>query len=275
MAERIDLSENEEDNMQAQAPVQAPLPEAPAQAPPPRAPRARRRAIVQEEPIGDEVSKLKKAFDTQPDTMLGWLYGRQTRPDLFTYTAEGDLQVPALFTGDGIRVIPVPNVQPATKDYTTDFFKTKATAIQEQEAIYVEKKRLLKRIVLSYRNGDGGVTIDDVLNANSDVAIEEYKLNELVKLPRKIGTADGVESGLTMNPYDKKTLDDHVKFTTYTTFPTESIWMPAPAPEAVERQPPPLRQPEDSNSNNTPPPASRKPLTAQQIAIIRSRMARK
>jgi hypothetical protein len=269
MAERIDLPENEEENVQPEAPAQA-------QAPPPRAPRARRQAIVQQ-PDGVQASKVKKLFDAQPDTMLGWLYGHQEDPDQFTYTSEGDLQVPALFTGDVIRVIPVPKVQPATVDYTADFFKTKATAIQEQEAIYVQKKRELKRIVLLHKNG--GATIDDVLNANSKVAVEEYKLNGLIKLPRKIGIAEGVESGLTMNLYDKKTLYDPIHFTTYTAFPTKSMWMPAPEPEVAARQPLPLRQSEDSssdsNSNNTPPPASRKPLTAQQIAIIRSRMARK
>ena len=269
----------------------------------PRAPRAPR-------PPKTGLQKIQSKFVTQPTTSIGWLCGysmeegeitrnaesiKVPRDDYtkiiyrgdyiktiyadegdihtsFTYTPEGDLQVGPLFTGEVTRVIPIQRVQPASIEYTTDFFKTRSAAAKAQEETYVQAKRDLKRIVLLYRGG--GATVDEVLNANMQVAIEERKLNAIIKDPRKISMAGkAIESGLTMNTYDKGILINPVFYTSYTTFPTESIWMSAPEPEVAAPQPLPLRQLGGSDSNPTDKP--KRQYTAQQIAIIRSRMARK
>ena len=218
---------------------------------------------------------LTEVFSAQPETMMGWLFGRRRYPDQFSYTPDGNLQVPTIFPGDGIRVIPVPNVQPATAEYTNDFFKTKRLAAKEQEEKYVQAKRDLKKIVLLYTNG--GATIDEVLNKNREVATEDHKLNEILKCPRKIGMADGVlESGLTMNVYDKAILADPVKFTTYTTFPMESMWMTALEPEVAAPQPLPLRQLGGSESKSKDSSSlPKREYTPQQLAIIRANTYRK
>lgn len=260
----------------------------------PKAPRAPR-------PPKTGLQIIQSKFVTQPTTSIGWLYGysmeegqitrnaesiKVPRDDYiktiyadegdihtsFTYTPEGDLQVGSLFTGEVTRVIPIQRVQPASIEYTTDFFKTRSAAAKAQEETYVQAKRDLKRIVLLYRGG--GATVDEVLNANMQVAIEERKLNAIIKDPRKISMAGkAIESGLTMNTYDKGILVNPVFYTSYTTFPTESIWMSAPEPEVAAPQPLPLRQLGGSDSNPTDKP--KRQYTAQQIAIIRSRMARK
>jgi hypothetical protein len=243
----------------------------------PKAPRAPR-------PPKTGLQIIQSRIVTQPTTSIGWLCGYYKEDEvlqdntprgdhtIFTYTPEGDLQVGPLFTGEVTRVIPIQRVQPASIEYTTDFFKTRSAAAKAQEETYVQAKRDLKRIVLLYRGG--GATVDEVLNANMQVAIEERKLNAIIKDPRKISMAGkAIESGLTMNTYDKGILVNPVFYTSYTTFPTESIWMPAPEPEVAAPQPLPLRQLGGSDSNSTDKP--KRQYTAQQIAIIRSRMARK
>jgi hypothetical protein len=245
----------------------------------PKAPRAPRAPKTTE-------SIIKSGLRAQPTTSIGWLTGYgleetgwvelnsddKREHQFYTYTSEGDLQVQALFAGEVNRVIPVSKVQPASVEYTADFFKTRAASAKAQEETYVQAKRDLKRIVLLY--GTGGATVDEVLNANTQVAIEERKLNEIAKDPRKINRAGGaIESGLTMDTYDKGVLINPVVYTTYTTFPTESLWMPAPEPEVAAPQPLPLRQLGGSESNVATTP--KRQYTAQQLAIIRSRMARK
>ena len=231
----------------------------------PGAPRAPKK-----QPTLDQ--KIKK----QPTTAEEWFLARHQFPADFTYTAEGDLQVPPIKPGDVTRVIPLPRFQRATPEFTAEFYKTRAEKAKEQEDIYVKTKRILNSVVLLYKNGEA--TVDEVLTANSQVAIEEHKLNEIVKLPRIMDAAIRVsESSLTMNGYDKGTFADPVLYTTYTSFPARSLWMPSPEPEVVAPQPLPIRQTEDtnSNSNNSPPPAPKKQLTAQQIAIIRAKMGKK
>jgi hypothetical protein len=306
MDELINLPEDgiEEKEVQEQAPNQAPNQEAvqeqeealaveqkPKAPKIPKAPRAPKTGL----------QKIQSKFVTQPTTSIGWLCGysmeegqitrnaesiKVPRDDyiktiyaeegdihtIFTYTPEGDLQVGPLFTGEVTRVIPVQRVQSATVEYTVDFFKTRAATSKAQEETYVQVKRDLKRIVLLYKAG--GATVDEVLNANMQVAIEERKLTEIIKEPRKISRALGaIESGLTMNTYDKGVLINPVSYASYTSFPTESIWMPAPEPEVAVPQPLPLRQLGGSDSNPADKP--KRQYTAQQIAIIRSRMARK
>jgi hypothetical protein len=220
---------------------------------------------------------LDQKFKKQPTTAEEWFLARNQFPAEFTYTAEGDLQVPPIKPGDVARVIPLPRFQRATPEFTAEFYKTRAEQAKEQEEMYVKSKRILNSVVLLYKNGDA--TVDEVLNANTQVAIEERKLNEILKLPRIRDDASKVaESSLTMNLYDKGKVTDPVLYTTYTTFPARSLWMPAPEPEVVALQPLPIRQTEgntfNSNSNNTPPPP-KKSLTAQQIAIIRAKMGKK
>lgn len=235
--------------------------------------------VAPKEKRAPKVPKAKRPMEqvilVQPKTIKEWMEARAMFPADFSYTAEGDLQVPAI-KRDVSRIIPVTRFQPATPEFTAEFYKTRYEQAKEQEEIYVQSKRTLKNIVLLYKNGEA--TVDEVLNANMEVATQENKLNEILKVPRKTAWASKVaESALTMNPYDKGTFPNSVVYTTYTTFPVQSIWMPAPEPEVAALQPLPIRQTEDSNSNsnNMPPPAPKKQLTAQQIAIIRARMGKK
>jgi hypothetical protein len=221
-----------------------------------------------------KIPPMEETFKEQPTTLEEWVLGHKMYPALFIYTPEGDLQVPPIFPGDVQRVIPIQKMQPATVDHIKSFYETRKTEAKEQEAIYVQSKRDLNRIILLYKREEA--SIDEVLRANAQVAIEERKLNDIIKLPRIITRFAKVEKrGLTLNDADKDVLKDAVTVTTYTTFPLQSLWMPAPEPEVVAPQPLPIRQTENnSNSNNTPIPPPKKQLTAQQIAIIRARMAK-
>jgi hypothetical protein len=214
--------------------------------------------------------KLKK----QATTVEEWFTDKSKFPANFTYTEEGNLQVPPVKPGDVASVIQLSRFQRATPEFTAEFYKTRAEESKKQEELYVKSKRDLNAVILLYKNGDA--TVDEVINANTQVAIEEYKMNAILKLPRKTESASKVaETSLTMNPYDKGKLADLVRYTTYSAFPARSLWMPAQEPEVVAPQPLPIRQTEENSNSNTSPPPSKKPLTAQQIAIIRAKMGKK
>lgn len=264
------VEENEEVEEKEKGAVQekAPAKKAPKGAPKEDEPKGPKK------PRKRKIPPMEDTFKQQPTTIEEWVLGHKMYPALFIYTKEGDLQVPPIFPGDVQRVIPVQKMQPATVEHIKEFYETRKTEAKEQEEIYVQSKRDLNRIMLLYKREEA--SIDEVLRANAQVAIEERKLNAILKLPRVISRFAKVEKrGLTLDDNDKDVLKDAVTLTTYTTFPLQSIWMPAPEPEVVAPQPLPIRQTEnDSNSNDTPIPVPKKKLTAQQIAIIRAKMAK-
>jgi len=214
-------------------------------------------------------SSKKKALP-QPRTVDEWLKAKLKKPYDFVTNKDGNLVVPSSAAGTAETILEIRPEVPATNEYIQEFFKKRLESLKEPEEMYTTAKRNLQAIMTSYKSGQA--TISDVIDANQTVHDEECKLITLAKFPREMepGIKGIIESTLTLNPYDNRTVAEGVNYVRYTTFPWQAFWMSPEFAETVELQQAQqaLLESQQVPENGT---APKRNYTPQQIAIMRAR----
>jgi ribA/ribD-fused uncharacterized protein len=137
---------------EASAPASAPASpasaqaEAEAQQPAPKVKRPRQEAI--------------------PKDSAGFFRARAKDPSRFTFTADGDLQVPEM-RGEASKVIKLPYYRPATVDETREEEEKQMDQIKQVEKEIDETSRSLRDAMAEWRKGAGGA--DEVMKLQRDL----------------------------------------------------------------------------------------------------------
>jgi hypothetical protein len=218
--------------------------------------------------VAKNPSTKMKGIKKQPTTVSEWIYAKSKYPNMFGYTADGDLEVDPVLPSDKKEVIVLEKFLPASKTQITDYYKKRyGEDIQTAESDYTTAKRDLQQTILEYRAGQK--TVLDVLGANQRVQDAESVLNAKTKLPRYFYRAEGLmERELTFKINDIKKFANPVSCADYNSFPIESFWTSAKNAVEVSEAPdaPEIPAPEQT-------PKTRAPISMAAIAAIRARRA--
>ena len=213
-------------------------------------------------------SSKKKALP-QPRTVNEWLEAKLKKPYDFVTNKDGNLVVPSSVAGTAETILEITPEVPATKEYIQEFFKKRLESLKEPEEMYTAAKRNLQKTMTLYKSGQA--SISDVIDANQTVHDEECKLITLAKFPREMehGIKGIIESTLTLNPYDNRTVAEGVNYVRYTPFPWQAFWMPPEVAQSIELQE--VQQSLLESQQPTAESAPKRTYTPQQIAIMRAR----
>jgi ribA/ribD-fused uncharacterized protein len=101
-----------------------------------------------------------------PKDSAGFFRARAKDPKRFTFTADGDLQVPEM-RGEASKVIKLPYYRPATVDETREEEEKQMDQIKQVEKEIDETSRSLRDAMAEWRKGAGGA--DEVMKLQRDL----------------------------------------------------------------------------------------------------------
>ena len=101
-----------------------------------------------------------------PKDSAGFFRARAKDPKRFTFTADGDLQVPEM-RGEASKVIKLPYYRPATVDETREEEEKQMDQIKQVEKEIDETARSLRDAMVEWRKGAGGA--DEVMKLQRDL----------------------------------------------------------------------------------------------------------
>jgi hypothetical protein len=212
----------------------------------------------------------KKKTLPQPRTVNEWLEAKLKYPHTFVTNKDGNLVVPPNTAGSTETILEIKPEVPASASYIQEFFKKRLESLKEPEELYTVAKRNLQQTMSLYKSGQA--TVSDVLDANQIVQDEERKLITVAKFPREMeeGIKGIIESTLTLNPYDNRTVAEGVNYVRYATFPWQAFWMQPEVAESIELQEAQqaLLESQQVPENGT---APKRNYTPRQLAIMRAR----
>jgi hypothetical protein len=189
--------------------------------------------------------QTRKKIYKQPQTIEEWAKARKLYPDLYTYTESGDLKSAPIQPNDLEKVIVIPSYQPATPQHMKEFFETKRAEVVEPATDFSKARRRLNEMIEAYKAGQ--ISKNDILDFNQQVHQAECRINEVLKMPRKIINLSKFTT-IKMSDVSFKwhehthTISDDVFMAEYTTIPIKSLWMPKPVQES---------EPQEGGAENT------------------------
>jgi hypothetical protein len=183
--------------------------------------------------------ETRKKIYKQPQTIEEWAKARKIYPDLYTYTESGDLKSAPIKPNDLEKIIVIPSFQPATPQHTNEFFETKKAELVEPAAEFSKARRRLNEMISAYKAGQ--ISISDILDFNQQVHQAESRINDVLKMPRKIIDLTKFttieQSKLSFKWHEHThTISDDIFMAEYTTIPMKALWMPKPAQEAESQE---------------------------------------
>lgn len=118
-------------------------------------------------PAVEPAPKVKRPRqEAIPKDSAGFFRARAKDPKRFTFTAEGDLQVPEM-RGEASKVIKLPYYRPATVDETREEEEKQMDQIKQVEKEIDETARSLRDAMAEWRKGAGGA--DEVMKLQRDL----------------------------------------------------------------------------------------------------------
>ena len=149
-----------------------PIPPSPAASPPVSQGEEGNSARVEEAEEAEEAEaqpapKVKRPRqEAIPKDSAGFFRARAKDPKRFTFTADGDLQVPEM-RGEASKVIKLPYYRPATVDETREEEEKQMDQIKQVEKEIDETARSLRDAMVEWRKGAGGA--DEVMKLQRDL----------------------------------------------------------------------------------------------------------
>jgi hypothetical protein len=194
------------------------------------------KAQVQAKP---KQKQTRKKIYQQPQTIEEWAKARKIYPDQFTYTDDGDLKSAPIKPNDLEKVIVLPSYQPATLQHTKEYFETKRAEVVEPGTEFSKARRRLNEMIAAYKAGK--ISTNDVLDFNQQVHQAECRINDSLKMPRKIVELTKFttikQSDLTFKWHDHThMISDTLFMEEYTTIPMKALWMPKPVQESESQE---------------------------------------
>lgn len=124
-------------------------------------------ARVEEAEEAQPAPKVKRPRqEAIPKDSAGFFRARAKDPKRFTFTADGDLQVPEM-RGEASKVIKLPYYRPATVDETREEEEKQMDQIKQVEKEIDETARSLRDAMVEWRKGAGGA--DEVMKLQRDL----------------------------------------------------------------------------------------------------------
>lgn len=184
-------------------------------------------------------TQTRKKIYKQPQTIEEWAKARKIYPELYTYTESGDLKSAPIQPNGLEKVIVIPSYQPATPQHMKEYFETKKAELVEPATDFSKARRRLNEMMEAYKAGQ--ISKNDILDFNQQVHQAECRINDVLKMPRKIINLTKFTT-IKMSDVSFKwhehthTISDDVFMTEYTTIPIKSLWMPKPVQESESQE---------------------------------------
>jgi hypothetical protein len=212
------------------------------------------------------------AFLPRVTSVDDWLKAKSQYPSVYTVTSDGNLQIPATKPGEVGAVIEIHPKVPASPEHVLATIEERNESLKGPEAEFAEAKRALQGVVRAYQRGEAEV--HEVLKANQQTNVAQCKLNAIVKYPRTFRPVVGLQFfDLDFDKYRKGKIQEVVGTLETNEFSWEPHWMVPPRQQIELEEEEDLYNDSDSDAS-TPKPA-KKPLTAQQRAIIANVMKKR
>lgn len=200
----------------------------------------------------------------RPTTTDEWLAARIKAPVYFEPNADGDYVVPA-YGGVTTETILQPKpLVPATPEHVAEYYRQRTEQLKQPEADFSAAKRELQQVYLEFKRNPDTTDISEVLAANQKANVAQCRLNSVAKYPRWFREGGPLEQyDLTFDWYRRTKFPEGTCTAEYGVFPWKAMMM---LPPAAPERPPELDKEGEEDE------APKRVLTAQQKAIIASKM---